>query len=84
MRVILARLRRTARDDDLPLRVLREIDVFQRPALLLPQRLLFSGSGFPRMLRSLGGVGDLGLGLGESGKRREQQGGEEGEVGFHG
>ena len=53
MRVILARLRRTTSDDDLPLRILGHVDVGQRLAMLLQQRLLFSGCGFPSALRGL-------------------------------
>lgn len=83
MRVILVWLWRTACDDDLPLCVIGEVDVLQRIALLLPKRLLFRRRGFPGTLCGLGGVGDFGLLLGESDQRREQQGGEEGEGGFH-
>jgi hypothetical protein len=80
MRMIRPRLRRTARDDDLPLRVFGEVNVLQSIPLLLPQCLRLGGGGFPIAFRSLGGVGDFGLLLCECSHRREQQDGEEGEV----
>jgi hypothetical protein len=83
MRVIPARLWRSAGDDDLPLCVISEVDVLQRLALLLPKRLLFSRRGFPGTFRGLGGIRDFGLGLAEDGDGREQQRSED-EVGFHG
>lgn len=83
MSVILDRLRRTARDDDVPLGIIGEIDVDQRSPLLLPKRFLFSGCGFPDTFRGLGSAGDLGFKLGECGQRSEQQDGEEGESEFH-
>gem|GEM_PF-517072 len=76
MRVILARFRGTACDDDLALSVPGEIDVPQRLAVLLPKRLLFRRRRFPRAVRSLGGVRDFGLGLGEDSRRQEKKEGE--------
>ena len=72
MRVICPRPRRTARDDDLPRRVVSEIDVRQRLLVLLPQRLLLRRRGFPGTFLGLGGIGGFRLLVGESGHGREQ------------
>ena len=74
MRVILARLWRSASDDDLPLRVISQVDLLQRLALLLPQSLLFSGRGFPGASCGFRCVRDCGFRLSEDRQRREKQG----------
>ena len=81
MSVIGAGLGRTAGDDNLPRRVFGEIEVLQRPAVSLPQRLLVDGRGGPRALRRFRGQRHLGLReiarfvvLGTRDQRRDQQG----------
>ena len=66
MRVILVQLRRTESDNDQAIRIVREVDVFQRLGLLLLLRLLSSGA-----LSGFGRVGGFCLRLRENGQRWE-------------
>ena len=65
MRVVLPG--RSLGDDNLPLQILRKVDVLQGLALLHPKRLLLRRRGFPRAFHGFG------LRLSKRGERGEQE-----------